>query len=122
MLLKIDFVDEICIAGEDDDKNEVSHEREIDEIQDADNDFLPGRTPQVRQHLIELYEGLVDEKKNTSHQNQEERRRQPPRNENRLLWVMVGPDHDFLPSSKCQDGSIGQPVACGLRGSASLPR
>src|SRR5262249_12232284 len=96
MLAQIDSANEIFIAGEDDDQDQVRHEGEIDEVQHADNDFFPGGTLEMVDQLVELDAGLVDENKNTGPQNQEKRRHQPPRDEDRLLGVAVGRAHDVL--------------------------
>src|SRR5262249_1577674 len=74
ILANIDPADEIFVAGEDDDQDEVRHEGEIDEVQHADNDFFTGSTLDVLHQLIELDAGLEDEKKYTGQQNEEKRR------------------------------------------------
>src|SRR5262249_14266009 len=99
VLLGIDLVDEILVTGEDDDQDQVRHQRKIDQVQDTDDEFLAPRAAQVHEQLVALQQGLADEKDDPCQQDQKERRRQPPRDEDRPLDVTVSTDHDFLPNS-----------------------
>src|ERR1700722_18334307 len=107
MIRGIDPADEVFVAGEDHDKNEIGGEREVHQIEHAGDDVMPWHAPRLNHEIIEIAEEAVDQQQQTDQQTEQERRQQPAAEKDRGLNVAsVRPRHEKAP-----DCPVGLPYA-----------
>src|SRR5580704_5854474 len=95
MIGRLDPADEVLIARENDDEDEIGGQRQIDQIQHTGDDIVPVRHRRLNDQQEQIAEETVHQHEEAQQKTEQKRRQQPAAEENRRLDVAsVGPAHE----------------------------